>query len=103
MRLEAWYQPRGSLFVFVPLKGFLVLALRARNWRWLLVLFPRSQVGFLVVYINLLTLPPVRSHRLVVITVKVPAGSASHGRQCWSSRLSLTLTVDTYITYDIWG
>ena len=57
------------------------------------VLFPRLRVGFLVLYTYFLMQLPVRSRRIVVITVKVPAGSARYGRQCRSSKLSLPLVL----------
>ena len=59
------------------------------------VLLPRSQVQFvfLVVYRAFILRLPVRSRGIVVITLKVSAGSARHGRQCRSSRPSLTLAL----------
>ena len=57
------------------------------------VLFPRLRVGFLVLYTYFLMQLPVRSRRIVVITVKVPAGSARYGRQCRSSGPSRALAL----------
>ena len=66
-------------------------------------LFLYSRVVLLVLYRYCLTQLPIRSHGLKVIPAKVHAGSDTHGRQCLSSRLSLTLAIGTDITHAILG
>ena len=57
----------------------------------------RLRVRFLVLYTYFLMQLPVRSRRIIVITVKVPAGSARYGRQCRSSGPSLTLALGRWV------
>ena len=64
-----------------------------KDLRLWVILFLRSWVWSLIVYMIVLTQLLVRIWLVVVIPVKVTSGSARHGWQCRSSELSLTLVL----------